>query len=725
VGSKSRYLAALLGLGASFAAAMSTAELTAGRTGIPGSPTEAALSGEAARTRLPSLLTGALLAVVLYAAFEHGAVALPAEARLQVAITALAATAGAAWLWTGTLRFTAPRLALVGTALLAAFACWSGVTLLWSVAPNQTWIELNRAITYVLTLCMALALGASYARAIDRLAIGYLLVALLVTLYALGQKLFPGLHVAGVFDLNQTGPLPRLQAPLGYWNALALFVAMAVPIALAVAADARRGPRVRLAALGAIELMLLVVAFTYSRGGLLTLAAGLAIAIAAGAERLRSAIWLAAAAVASVPPLVFGLDSHALTTAGVSLGDRELAGAEVALVLLASLAVLVVAGDRLLVVEPRLRIPTDRAPGLRRLALALVAALVIAALVAISVSSRGLGGSFSHAWHTFTSTKATSNINPRRLLSADSQNRWVWWKEAAGAFSDRPLGGWGAGSFSVVHLLYRKDSLTVQQPHSVPLQFLAETGIVGGLLAIAGFVLVLVSAARLPRRLPRGPERLLAAALLGGAVGYAVHTLYDWDWDIPAVTLPPLLFLGVLAGARCRDALPVRVVRSSATARTLSLGALTLWLCAFALSAALPSLAAGRASAALVKASSTNPASLRSAQSSAALASDLDPLSDAGLRVEATIALHRRRLALARAYLLQAVARDPTDLEAWAQLGQVYALIGDTGDAERAARRLLALDPRGPWVRVVARAQLLNAPPAGSVTAIQTPQRPK
>ena len=121
--------------------------------------------------------------------------------------------------------------------------------MLWSVAPNQTWIELNRAITYVLTLCLAIALGASSPRAIRQLASGFFLVALVVTLYGLGQKLFPGLHIGGVFDLNQTGPLPRLQEPLGYWNALALFVAMGVPIALALAAtDARRGPRLRLVA---------------------------------------------------------------------------------------------------------------------------------------------------------------------------------------------------------------------------------------------------------------------------------------------------------------------------------------------------------------------------------------------------------------------------------------------------------------------------------------------
>jgi predicted Zn-dependent protease len=163
------------------------------------------------------------------------------------------------------------------------------------------------------------------------------------------------------------------------------------------------------------------------------------------------------------------------------------------------------------------------------------------------------------------------------------------------------------------------------------------------------------------------------------------------------------------------------MVRSSAAARTFALGALTLWLCAFALSAALPSLAASRAAAALVKASSTSPAALRSAQSSAALASDLDPLSDAGLRVEATVAFHRGRLARSRAYLMQAVGRDPTDVQAWAQLGQVDALMGNARGVESVARRLVALDPRGPWVQVLQRAHVLRATTADSVTAIQTP----
>jgi O-antigen ligase len=469
-----------------------------------------------------------------------------------------------------------------------------------------------------------------------------------------------------------------------------------------------------------------VVAFTYSRGGLVALAVALFVMVASSGARLRSLVWLAAAAVASVPPLVLGLESHALTTAGVSLGSRETAGLELALVVLASLTLLALGGSRLFRVEHRFKLSARRVPAFKRLTLVTVAVLMVGALVGVSLSSRGLGGTISHAWHTFTSTKATSNTNPSRLLSADSENRWVWWKEAAGAFSDRPLGGWGAGSFGVVHLLYRRDTLTVQQPHSVPLQFLAEAGIVGAMLALGGFVLLVASAAGRPRSLRAGsPERLLAAALLAGAVAYGVHSLYDWDWDIPAVSLPAFLFLGVLVGARGAAAGTAPVLRAGSGTRALALVALTLWLCSFALSAVLPSLAASEAASALVRASSGSAAALRSAQASARLASDLDPLSDAGLRVEATIAIHRGALLRARGYLVQAIGREPTDVQAWDQLAQVYVLMGDVGGAERAAARVIALDPKGPLVQQLERAHLLIEPPTYSVTAIQTPSPAK
>jgi O-Antigen ligase len=349
--------------------------------------------------------------------------------------------------------------------------------------------------------------------------------------------------------------------------------------------------------------------------------------------------------------------------------------------------------------------------------------LVVAGVLALAVSSRGLGGTVSHAWHSFTTTRSSSNYDPGRLLSADSQNRWVWWKEAAGAFSDRPLGGWGAGSFPVTHLLYRRDTLSVAQPHSVPLQWLAESGLIGALLALFGYGLLLTAGVGAVRRRLPSRERLLMASLLGGAVAYALHACYDWDWDIPAVTLPALLFLGVLVGSEgaSRRSDEPAVPRES-WMRLPQLGSLTLGLCVFALSAALPSLAASDVSSAILTAAGNSSGALQSAQQQASLASDLDPLSDAGPRAQATIALRRGQLRQAQADLLEAVRREPSDAAAWGDLAYSEQVLGDVPATLQAAERSLALDPRGTATgafagSVAASANLLVRPPNDSATA--------
>jgi hypothetical protein len=684
-----------------------------------------------AGARAPSALAAALLVLLLYAAFSHGAATAADGARLDVALAMVAALAGGAWLWTGTLRLSAPGSAFVGAGLLGAFAIWSGITLLWSVAPDHTWLELNRALAYVVVLFLALGLGASHRRALTLIANGFPLVALAVSAYALAQKLLPGLHVTGLFDLNQTGSVPRLQEPLGYWNALALLLAIGVPLALALALDRAGARRVRLGALVALQLMLLTLALTYSRGGVLALVLGLVVAIALSGARLRSLMWLAAAFVAALPPLVLGLTDHALTAANVGLGRREAAGAVLAGVVIVAALALIAGGWKLLELESRVRVGPARARTIARGLAALTGVALVLGVLAVAVSSRGIDGTVSHAWKSFTTTQGTSTSDPRRLLSADSENRWVWWKEAAGAFSDRPVQGWGAGSFGVVHLLYRRVGLSVQQPHSVPLQWLAETGLVGGLLAIGGWGLLLAAGVSAVRRRPPGGERLAAAALLAGAVAYTVHACYDWDWDIPGVTMPALVLLGVLLG-RARTAghePPTAAPRvPGPLMRLLALTALTLCLCTFALSAILPSLAAGKASSAELTAASPNPSALGHALHTATLASRLDPLSDAGPSAQASIAEHRGELSQARDYWLEAVRREPADVQAWGELATIEIKLGDLGDARRAAVRALALDPLSRSAAKVLgsfsqQTNLAATPPEGSATAAPLSRR--
>jgi multisubunit Na+/H+ antiporter MnhC subunit len=683
--------------------------------------------------RAPLALAAALLAVCLYAACDHGAAAGGANERVQLALTVVSAMAAAAWLWSGRLTLRAPAIVWAGVALLVGFAVWSGITLAWSVAPDQTWSECNRAITYVLFLVLAIALGSSYTRAQELISAGFLAIALTVTAYALGQKLLPGLHLDGIFHLDQTALLTRLQEPFGYWNALALFISVGVPCAVAIAVDRRYGPGVRLAASVVSVLMLETIAFTYSRGGVLALALGLAVAIALSGARLRYLMWLGLICAAAAAPLVIGLLSHDLTAAGVALSTRERAGLELAAVLFACLTLLVLGGRRVIMLERRARLSRHRARRVGRALVLIAAAVVVVALLAVSLSPRGLTGTASHAWRSFTATRATGISNPSRLLSADSENRWVWWKEAAGAFGDRPIGGWGAGSFAVVHLLYRRDTLSVQQPHSLPLQFLVETGIVGALLGLGGLALLLGAGVAAVRQRQIGGGRLPAAALLAGAVVYSVHSLYDWDWDIPGVTLPALLFLGALGGSLGRTAARTRRPPAARAAdrpepqvgplaRALALAAIVAGLASFAASVVLPRLAAAKASQALVTASRDSTGHLQAALAMALDASHLDPLSDAGLRAASTIEVHLGRLSQARRLTLEALMREPTDDQAWQQLTFLDFALGANREALAAAQRAHALDPHGSAaVSLAAGAMLSRSPPAGSATAVATP----
>jgi hypothetical protein len=693
--------------------------LSAGR---PEWPSGARVTARASGT--PGVLIGALLAVLLYAAFAGGAAGLAAQARVQTAIALIAALAAGAWLWTGTLSFAASRRATVGLGLLAAFAGWCAISLAWSIAPDQTWAEFNRALTYVIVLGVAIAAGASSARAVELLARGFLLAVLIVALYGIGQKLLPGVHLSGVFNLNQPQSLPRLEAPLGYWNALALFLAMGVPIALAFAVDRARSARARVSALIALELLLLTIGLTYSRGGVIALVLGLAAGLALGNARLRSLLWFGVAVVAALPPLLLALVDPDLTGVGVSLHSRESGGLALALLLLGTMFALRFAATRLLALERRVQITAARAKRIGRL---LVYAAVLAfaiAVIGVAASSRGLTGTISEEWHNFTATPPVASVySPTRLLSVDSENRWVWWKEAVGAWSGRPLTGWGAGSFESVQPLYSDATLPVKQPHNVALQFLAETGLVGAALALVAFGLLLAAGVTAVRRAP-SDRRLLGAALFAIVVMYSLHTFYDWDWDIPGVTLPALVCLGVLVGShgrRIRRRQPT-AINAAAGVRGLALAAIVLALCSVALSAVLPSLAASKASAALVAASGPSAADRNAAESEARLASSLDPLSDSGLLVEAEIALRGGHLGAARSDLLAAVKRDPEDVAPWQRLVGVEFALHDVPATLAASRRVLELYPAGSYGRaLVQQATVQLAPPNDSATAGQTP----
>jgi hypothetical protein len=658
----------------------------------------------ATQPRRGTILALALLAACAYAAFAHGAVRIPDESWLQIGLDVVALVAVASWV-AGRGGPRSSLLGWAGAALLLAFAVWCAVTMLWSVAPDESWLEANRALTYALVVVLALALGAG----VERIAAGWLVVATAVALYALAGKVAPG-------ALAADEPIARLRAPLQYWNALALVCALGLPVALRFATDRARGERIRLAALAAAYVLALTLGLTYSRGGFVALAVALAVMTALGGARLRGLAALALAALAAAPGLAVAFGSHGLTDNNATLAQRIHDGRILGAVLLIALGLLLAAGWHALRVERRVR-RTWRIRRIERWAWRGLAAL---AAVVVLGGGAAVVANHTRVWHSFTTVKQDRVYDPARLVSTNSGNRWVWWKEAAGAFSDKPIGGWGAGSFGLVHLRYREEPLGVRQPHNVELQWLSETGIVGFVLALGGVLALFAAAGQRVRRLPAGRERDLAVALLAAAAGWLVHGVVDWDWDIPAVTLPPLIFLGVLAarpGAPPRRTDPFPDPEQRGTfARAGAIGLAALVLCGALASTTLPAISDARTDAAET---ASNP---DTAARDADVAARLNPVAVRPLLDASAIEVRRGRLVEARRRLLEAAGRQPENPEVWYRLALLSQQLADRVGFRTAIARFAQLDPVNPVTGALERQALaLDAPPNASATATATP----
>jgi hypothetical protein len=115
-------------------------------------------------------------------------------------------------------------------------------------------------------------------------------------------------------------------------------------------------------------------------------------------------------------------------------------------------------------------------------------------------------------------------------------------------YRTQKLRGTGAGTYQQYFPRYRTESGYVVDAHSLYLQSLAELGVVGFVLIL---LVVLGILGALAARI-RGGDRTLYAALFAVSLAWAIHQAFDWDWQMPAVTLGVLILAG-LALARPRD----------------------------------------------------------------------------------------------------------------------------------------------------------------------------
>ena len=363
-----------------------------------------------------------------------------------------------------------PRLsksALWCLALTTALLAWLGVSIAWSVEPDRSWSYFDRGVVYLALLGVGILAGGLVRRAATVAAAELALVVGLVLAVGLAVKIFPSLY-------PDSERIARLRAPVGYWNALALLFAFGLPLALWLAGLAGRRTGLRALAVVFGYLLAVALALTFSRGGILAALAAVIVAVALGRDRVHRLVDVAVAGTGAALVSAWALGQPGLAADGLPLSVRAAGGHRLALALV--LGAVVVAG--LTVAVSRLRLD-DRLPRFSR-RWAIGAALLAAGLLAVAVAASDPGARIDE----FRNPPAV-NVSQEgsRLTSLSSNHRWTWWGEAWELFIDHPVLGVGAGSFGVAHKQVRVSELDAVEPHNLPLQFLAETGLVGALLA--------------------------------------------------------------------------------------------------------------------------------------------------------------------------------------------------------------------------------------------------
>lgn len=421
---------------------------------------------------------------------------------------------GGRWVW----------LALGG---LAALAAWSLASIAWAKVAGDAYASAQIVILYTGALAAAaLALREASIRRIVEPVLG--LGATVVIGYGLAGRLLPGiLHYAR--SLSAQG---RLEQPLTYWNAMGELAALGFVLCARLAGDDSRPRPVRAVAAAAAAPLGLGLYTSFSRGALFAVVAGL-VALVALVPRREQLAGLAVSVVAGVVAAGAISPLHGVTSLSGGLGHREHQGV---LALVVLVVVMAVAAACQLAVIGRARSGPLPGSALVDHRGAIATILICAGLaVAIVVGAHESSGA---------SQNLASGAN--RLVTFRS-NRFDYWHVALRAFSQEPLHGVGAGNWQLYWLRWRTITEFATDAHSLPLQTLAELGIVG-VLALAAFLIGLAGSAW--RALRQGPACAGAVAAL---VTYFAHAPLDWDWQMPAVTLVAIVLGGLVMAAAGDD----------------------------------------------------------------------------------------------------------------------------------------------------------------------------
>jgi hypothetical protein len=603
-----------------------------------------------------------------------------------------------------------PHWGSISVGLFAALAVLTALSIVWSVAPDQSWLQAARTAAYLAIFAGAAVCARLLPGQWQSLASGIAIAAVALSTWALLVKIFN-------WPLYQQPNYGRLTAPFGYWNATGTAAAMGLPATVWASARRRRSVILRGLAVPAIAILITVVVLSYSRSALVAAVLGLAIPLLLSDLKLRSlstlALGVAGAAIMSAWGLIgsnisadSGLGAPVLSHAARSSSDRDF-GIVVVVVVVAFTAIGIAAARRFDAVQLTVAVRKR----LHMLLAGLVALTPLVLLLALALSSRGIGGEVSHIWDSLTQ-EASGTTDAAARLTTLANSRPTYWHQALSVFDGHRLAGSGADTFNPAALRYT-NALLLKPPaqaHSYVFQTLSDLGLIGGVLNLT-LLLCWIGAAirtfayrgwpgqagragRVPRLGLWGPEREGSLALLGVVVAFGFSGAIDWTWFFPGLAMPALAAAGWIAGrgplnrvvhtapgtARPRGPEPAVFTAVAVVAIVALLAAWYTWQplrAQSAMNASGSALERGHGNAALVDALN---------------ATRYQPEALAPLENLSAVYQYRDQVRLARAALVRATVEQPNNPAAWRALGMFDLCKRDYSAAGAAIARAEPLD---------------------------------
>lgn len=493
------------------------------------SPPEKGRTADRSLTIFKSLVLAALMGLTLYGMIDRGLFGVERWLPVAVSVFALLLIA----LFVSDYFTDTPRIAWVLVGFLGALVAVKGLSLIWSVSQSETIKELLRSSMYLGVFALTAA-SMSSRRLVRPFIDGMNLIAGAVAGYGVLQKINPVEYPSNTPDGVRVG------STLEYANTVAVVLGMGIVLGLARLTQLKN-PLVRGLYAALILIFGAILYLTFSRGGMLALAAGLVMLFVVGESRLQmfANLLLVSGPLSWLVWKVQGLDTffgyeptESLRAAEGSTFRTELAIAVIAAFVLQVIYAVLVERYELNPVSHRL--------------------LGIAAIVAVLIGVGALGflvvgkqGGSHEILQAFAGKVENTEDVRDRFTSLSSNSRSNYWRVAWDEWKKYPLTGTGAGTFQYTWLENRPGFGGVKQVHNVYLEQGTETGVVA-FLALVGFAVLLVGYAARAAWRTAGERKVLLAGLTGTVVVYLVSSALEWHWYIPPSTIYFFILAGVM-----------------------------------------------------------------------------------------------------------------------------------------------------------------------------------